>query len=55
MKRNIDALRNSHVLAPQEVEELGHRAFDLFPTAAQRGSLQTRTEYQSAIDYISRA
>jgi len=36
MKRNIDALRNSHVLAPQEVEELGHRAFDLFPAAAQR-------------------
>ncbi|MFF0078975.1 amidohydrolase family protein [Streptomyces canus] len=36
MKRNIDALRNSHVLAPQEVDALGHRAFDLFPAAAQR-------------------
>ncbi|KUN90692.1 amidohydrolase 2 [Streptomyces resistomycificus] len=36
MRRNIDALRNSHVLTPEEVDALGHRAFDLFPAAAQR-------------------
>ncbi|KOU56784.1 amidohydrolase 2 [Streptomyces sp. MMG1533] len=36
MTRNIDALQNSHVLTRQEVDALGHRAFDLFPAAAQR-------------------
>ncbi|GAA4032058.1 hypothetical protein [Streptomyces plumbiresistens] len=33
MKRNIDALQNSHVLTQQEVDALGHRALDLFPAA----------------------
>jgi predicted TIM-barrel fold metal-dependent hydrolase len=36
MSRNIQALNASTVLTPEEVETLGHRAFDLFPAAARR-------------------
>jgi 6-methylsalicylate decarboxylase len=36
MARNIDALRASSVLSPEEVDRLGRRAFDLFPAAARR-------------------
>jgi 6-methylsalicylate decarboxylase len=36
MTRNIDALRRSSVLTPEQVESLGRRAFDIFPAAAHR-------------------
>jgi len=36
MARNIEALRSSAVLTPEEVDALGRRAFDLFPAAARR-------------------
>jgi predicted TIM-barrel fold metal-dependent hydrolase len=36
MARNINALHASAVLSPEEVDRLGHRAFDLFPAAARR-------------------
>lgn len=36
MARNIDALQASAVLTSEEVDRLGHRAFDLFPAASRR-------------------
>lgn len=36
MARNIGSLLASSVLSPAEVDRLGHRAFDLFPAAAER-------------------
>jgi 6-methylsalicylate decarboxylase len=36
MARNIQALRASAILTPEEVDGLGHRAFELYPDAYRR-------------------
>lgn len=36
MARNIESLRTSKVITPEQAEALGRRGFELFPKAAER-------------------